>query len=44
MREGDRIVFQCDKHGRVMLQSEGRDPLGSLLGPCATGRKIDRQP
>ena len=32
VQEGDRIVFQFDKHGRVVLQPESRDPLGNLLG------------
>lgn len=32
VQEGDRIVFQFDKQGRVVLQPESRDPLGNLLG------------
>jgi AbrB family looped-hinge helix DNA binding protein len=32
VREGDRIVFQFDQHGQVVLRPEGRDPLGGLVG------------
>lgn len=32
VQEGDRIMFQFDKQGRVVLQPESRDPLGNLLG------------
>jgi AbrB family looped-hinge helix DNA binding protein len=32
VREGDRIVFQFDKQGRVVLRPESRDPLGNLVG------------
>lgn len=32
VQEGDRIVFQFDKQGRVVLRPESRDPLGNLLG------------
>lgn len=32
VQKGDRIVFQFDKHGRVVLQPESLDPLGNLPG------------
>jgi AbrB family looped-hinge helix DNA binding protein len=32
VQEGDRIVFQFDEQGRVILQPEDRDPLGNLVG------------
>ncbi len=32
LREGDRIVFQFDEQGRVILQPGERDPLGNLVG------------
>ncbi|MFP5289223.1 MAG: AbrB/MazE/SpoVT family DNA-binding domain-containing protein, partial [Thermoanaerobaculia bacterium] len=32
VREGDRILFQFDKQGRLVLRPESRDPLGNLVG------------
>lgn len=32
VREGDRVVFQVDEQGRVILVPETRDPLGNLVG------------
>lgn len=32
VREGDRVVFQIDEQGRVLLVPERRDPLGNLVG------------
>lgn len=32
VREGDRVLFQVDEQGRVMLVPEPHDPLGSLVG------------
>lgn len=32
VHEGDRIVFQFDEQGRVILRPESRDPLGGLVG------------
>lgn len=32
VREGDRVVFQIDEQGRVLLVPELRDPLGDLVG------------
>ena len=32
VRKGDRVVFQIDEQGRVMLVPETRDPLGNLVG------------
>ena len=32
LQEGDRIVFQFDQQGQVVLRPESRDPLGNLVG------------
>jgi AbrB family looped-hinge helix DNA binding protein len=32
VQEGDRIVFQFDEQGRVILRPESRDPLEGLVG------------
>lgn len=32
VHEGDRIVFQFDEQGRLILQPEVRDPLEGLIG------------
>jgi antitoxin PrlF len=32
VHEGDRIVFQFDGQGRLILRPEVRDPLGGLIG------------
>ena len=32
VREGDRIVFQLDEQGRVVLLPDIQDPLAGLLG------------
>ena len=32
LREGDRVVFQFDEHGNLLLRQESRNPLGRLPG------------
>lgn len=32
VQEGDRIVFQFDEQGRLILRPETRDPLDGLVG------------
>ena len=32
IREGDRLVFQFDSQGRLIVRAEVRDPLGNLPG------------
>lgn len=32
IQEGDRVVFQFDEEGQVILRPAVRDPLGSLVG------------
>jgi len=32
LREGDRVVFQFDEHGNLLLRQEAHRPLGRLPG------------
>jgi antitoxin PrlF len=32
LREGDRVVFQFDEHGNLLLRQETQSPLGQLPG------------
>lgn len=32
LKEGDRLVFQFDKQGRLLVRAEDRKPLGRLPG------------
>jgi antitoxin PrlF len=32
VQEGDRLVFQFDEHGRLILRPEAQDSLGGLIG------------
>jgi len=32
LREGDRVVFQFDEHGNLLLRQETQSPLGRLPG------------
>lgn len=32
LREGDRVVFQFDEHGNLLLRQEAQSPLGRLPG------------
>jgi antitoxin PrlF len=32
LREGDRVVFQFDEHGNLLLRQEAQNPLGRLPG------------
>ncbi len=32
LREGDRVVFQFDEHGNLLLRQEPQSPLGRLPG------------
>jgi AbrB family looped-hinge helix DNA binding protein len=32
LREGDRVVFQFDEHGNLLLRKEAHRPLGRLPG------------
>lgn len=32
LREGDRVVFQFDEHGNLLLRQENQSPLGRLPG------------
>lgn len=32
LREGDRLVFQFDEQGRLIVLPDARDPLGDLPG------------